>query len=65
MLLGAPREGPGAASITATFTTTVAPPRSTAVAMITGLLAAGVLGTTIGPLSALLAAAADILGGTP
>jgi hydrogenase-4 component F len=60
MLLGAPRESPGAASIT-----TVALPRSTAVAMITGLLAAGVLGTTTGPLSALLGAAADILGGAP
>jgi hypothetical protein len=33
--------------------------------MITGLLAAGVLGTTTGPLSALLGAAADILGGAP
>jgi hydrogenase-4 component F len=40
-------------------------PRSTAVALILGLLAAAALGVTTGPLSALLEAAAHTLTGTP
>lgn len=56
MLLGAPREGPGAA--------TVAPPLpvSTALVLVTGLLACGVLGITAGPVMSLLRAAAATVG---
>jgi hydrogenase-4 component F len=46
-------------------TTTRFLPRSTAVALVAGLLAAAVLGITTGPLSALIAAAADTLSGAP
>ena len=72
MLLGEPgddvdrAETPGAARIGDTMTMT-APrlPRSTATALLAGLLAAATLGIATGPLSALLDAAAHTLTGTP
>jgi hydrogenase-4 component F len=59
MLLGAAPEGPGAAPAPPTL------PRSTAVALVAGLVCAAALGTTTGPLTALLEHAATTLGGTP
>jgi len=53
------REGPGAA------TAPIPLPRSTAAALLLGLVAAAVLGATTGPLSALLAQAAQTLTGAP
>ena len=69
MLLGDPDEAsaatpaPGSRGPVDTMTRSL--PRSTAVALVVGLVAAAVLGTTTGPLSALVAAAADTLSGAP
>ncbi|TWF75129.1 hydrogenase-4 component F [Pseudonocardia hierapolitana] len=59
MLLGPPREAPGAAPVPRPL------PRTTAVALVTGLLACVALGLSTGPLADLLGAAAEILSGAP
>jgi hydrogenase-4 component F len=59
MLLGPPREAPGAAPAPHPL------PRTTAVALVAGLLACTGLGLSTGPLAAVLAAAAEILTGAP
>ncbi|WP_026405368.1 proton-conducting transporter membrane subunit [Actinomadura rifamycini] len=56
MLLGAPRTGPGAATFP------VRQPRAGAAALVLGLVACAVIGTTIGPLHTLLDHAAAALG---
>ncbi len=64
MLLGAaPEDGAPAGGGVTTATRVL--PRSTAVAMVTGLVAAAALGVSTGPLTALLDAAAHVLGGAP
>jgi len=59
MVLGPRREGPGAAPAPQPL------PRATAVALVAGLAACVALGLTTGPLTGLLAAAAEILTGAP
>jgi hydrogenase-4 component F len=59
MLLGEAPEGPGAAAAPLTL------PRTTAIALVCGLLGAAALGVTTGPLSTLLSAAAHTLTGAP
>jgi hydrogenase-4 component F len=59
MLLGAPPEGPGAATAATRL------PVGVAVPLVTGLLASVVIGVWAGPLSTLLRLAAQTLTGTP
>ncbi|HEX9339130.1 MAG TPA: proton-conducting transporter membrane subunit, partial [Pseudonocardiaceae bacterium] len=59
MLLGAPPEGPGAATAATRL------PVGVAVPLVTGLLASVVIGVWAGPLSTLLRLAARTLTGTP
>ena len=59
MLLGASAEGPGTATAPRTL------PRTSAVALVGGLVAAAAFGITAGPLSTLLTAAAHTLSGAP